>query len=114
MFTSRMAHDLKIFPYGQNIAAVVSAVMEKDHQDAAQKRRAVVRIGDPFREAKKARGGGGEVCRCRQQQASANCEACRPWAQEVFGRCEGYCFWRGQATLGRAGEGAKVALAVAY
>jgi hypothetical protein len=55
MFTSRMARDLKIFPYGRNIAAVVSAVMEKDRQDAVQKRRAVVRIGDPFREAKKAR-----------------------------------------------------------
>jgi hypothetical protein len=34
-FTSRMAHDLKVFPYGRNIAAVVSAVMEKDRQDAA-------------------------------------------------------------------------------
>jgi hypothetical protein len=55
-FTSRMARDLKIFPYGRNIAAVVSTLMEKDRQDAAQKRRAVVRIGDPFREAKKARG----------------------------------------------------------
>jgi hypothetical protein len=55
-FTSRMARDLKVFPYGRNIAAVVSAVMEKDRQDAAQKRRAVVRIGDPLREAKKARG----------------------------------------------------------
>jgi hypothetical protein len=54
-FISRMARDLKIFPYGRNIAAVVSAVMEKDRQDAAQKRRAVVRLGDPFREAKKAR-----------------------------------------------------------
>jgi hypothetical protein len=56
IFTSRMARDLKIFPYRRNIAAVVSAVMEKDRQDAAQKRRAVVRIGDPFREAKKAQG----------------------------------------------------------
>jgi hypothetical protein len=54
MFTSHMAHDLKIFPYGRNIGAVVSAVMEKDHQDAAQKRWAVARIGDPFCEAKKA------------------------------------------------------------
>jgi hypothetical protein len=52
-----MALDLKIFPYGRNIAAVISAVMEKDRQDAAQKRRAIVRIRDPFREAKKARGG---------------------------------------------------------
>jgi hypothetical protein len=55
-FTSRVARDLKIFPYGRNIAAVVSAVMEKDHQDAAQKCRAVVRIRDPFCEAKKAWG----------------------------------------------------------
>jgi hypothetical protein len=55
-FTSRMARDLKIFPYRRNIVVVVWAVMEKDRQDAAQKRRAVVRIGDPFREAKKVRG----------------------------------------------------------
>jgi hypothetical protein len=55
-FTSRMARDLKVFPYGRNIAAVVSAVMEKDRQDAAQKRRAIVRIADPLREAKKAQG----------------------------------------------------------
>jgi hypothetical protein len=47
-----MARDLKIFSYGWNVAAVVSTVMEKDRQDAAQKRRAVVRIGDPFCEAK--------------------------------------------------------------
>jgi hypothetical protein len=50
-----MARDLKIFPYGRNIAAVVSVVMEKDRQDTAQKRRAVVRLADPFREVKKAR-----------------------------------------------------------
>jgi hypothetical protein len=55
-FTSRMARDLKVFPYGRNIAAVVSAVMEKDRQDATQKRRAVMRIADPMREAKWARG----------------------------------------------------------
>jgi hypothetical protein len=29
-FTSRMAHDLRVFHYGRNIAAVVSAVMNKD------------------------------------------------------------------------------------
>jgi hypothetical protein len=55
-FTSRMARDLKVFPYGRNIAAVVSSAMERDRQDAAQKRWAVVRIADPMREAKKARG----------------------------------------------------------
>jgi hypothetical protein len=56
IFTSRMARELKIFPYGRNIAVVVSAVMEKDRQDAARKHRAVTRVGDPFREAKKVRG----------------------------------------------------------
>jgi hypothetical protein len=55
-FTSRMARDLKVFPYGRNIATVVSSVMERDCQDAMQKRRAVVRIADPMREAKRARG----------------------------------------------------------
>jgi hypothetical protein len=53
---SLMDRDLKVFPYERNIAAVVSAVMNKDCQDAAQKRRAVVRIADPRREAKRARG----------------------------------------------------------
>jgi hypothetical protein len=51
-----MARDLKVFPYGRNIAAVVSAVTNKDRQDAAQKRRAIVRMVDPAREAKRARG----------------------------------------------------------
>jgi hypothetical protein len=46
---------LKIFPYGWNIAAVVSAVMNKDRQEAAQKRRAVVRL--PEARPKRARGG---------------------------------------------------------
>jgi hypothetical protein len=54
--TSRMARDLRVFPYGPNIAAVVSAVMNKDRQDAVQKRRAVIRMVDPVREAKRARG----------------------------------------------------------
>jgi hypothetical protein len=54
--TPRMACDLKVFPYGRNIVAVVSAVMNKDRQDAAQKRRALVRLADPMREAKRARG----------------------------------------------------------
>jgi hypothetical protein len=57
IFTSRLARELKIFPYGRNIAAVVLAVMKKNRQDAARKRRAVTRVGDPFREAKKVRGG---------------------------------------------------------
>jgi hypothetical protein len=36
IFTSRMARDFKIFPYGRNIVAVVSAVMEKDRQGCAE------------------------------------------------------------------------------
>jgi hypothetical protein len=43
-FTSRMVHDWRVFPYGRNIAAVVSAVMDKDRQGAAQKHQAVVRL----------------------------------------------------------------------
>jgi hypothetical protein len=51
-----MARDLRVFPYGRNIAAVVSAGMNKDRQDAAQKRRAVIRLPDARRKAKRARG----------------------------------------------------------
>jgi hypothetical protein len=43
-FTSRMVRDMRVFPYGRNIAAVVSVVMDKDRQEAAQKRRAVIRL----------------------------------------------------------------------
>jgi hypothetical protein len=43
-FTSRMVRKWKVFPYGRNIVAVVSAVMDKDRQGAAQKRQAVVRL----------------------------------------------------------------------
>jgi hypothetical protein len=53
-FTSRMARDLRVFPYGRNIVAVVSAVMNKDRQEAAQKRRAVIRL--PEARPKRARG----------------------------------------------------------
>jgi hypothetical protein len=42
-FTSRMVRDFRVFPYGRNIAVVVSAMMDKDRQEAAQKCRAVVR-----------------------------------------------------------------------
>jgi hypothetical protein len=57
MSTSRIARGLKIFPYGWNVAAaVVSAAMNKDRQDAAVKRRAVVRL--PEARPKRARGGG--------------------------------------------------------
>jgi hypothetical protein len=54
--TSRLAREMKIFPYGRNVVAVVSAVMEKDRQDASRKRRAFARVKDPRREVKMARG----------------------------------------------------------
>jgi hypothetical protein len=90
-YTSRVARDLKVFPYGRNIAAVVSVVMNKDRQDAAQKRRAVVRMADPAREAKRARGARrllppAVASRCRlqkqlprTQQGVDECEGCRLW-----------------------------------
>jgi hypothetical protein len=53
-FTSRMACDLRVFHYGRNIVVVVSAVMNKDRQDAAQKRRAVIRL--PESRPKRVRG----------------------------------------------------------
>jgi hypothetical protein len=53
-FTSRMVRDLRVFPYGRNIAAVVSVVMDKDCQEAAQKHRAVIRL--PEARSKRARG----------------------------------------------------------
>jgi hypothetical protein len=49
-----MTRDLRVFPYGRNIAAVVSAMMNKDRQEAAQKRRAVIRL--PEARPKRARG----------------------------------------------------------
>jgi hypothetical protein len=53
VFTSRLARYLKIFPYGRNVGAVVSAVMEKDRQDVQRKkRRAHVRLAGPRREVK--------------------------------------------------------------
>jgi hypothetical protein len=64
-FTSRMVREWKVFPYGRNIAAVVSAVMDKDRQGAAQKSQAVVRLHEarPKRQrgaAKAAAPGGGK------------------------------------------------------
>jgi hypothetical protein len=53
-FTSRMVRDIRVFPYGRNIAAVASAVMDKDRLEAAQKRQAVVRL--PEARPKRARG----------------------------------------------------------
>jgi hypothetical protein len=43
-FTSRMVREWRVFSYGRNIGAVVSAVMDKDRQGPAQKRQAAVRL----------------------------------------------------------------------
>jgi hypothetical protein len=53
-FTSRMVRDWRVFPYGRNIAALVSAVMDKDRQGATQKRQSVVRL--PEARPKRSRG----------------------------------------------------------
>jgi hypothetical protein len=55
MFASQLAREMKISPYGWNVAAVVSTVMEKDRQDVPRKCRAFARVGDPRREVKMAR-----------------------------------------------------------
>jgi hypothetical protein len=57
IFTSCLAREMKIFPYGRNIVVVVLAVMDKDHQDAVRKRQEFTRVRDPSREVKRARGG---------------------------------------------------------
>jgi hypothetical protein len=60
-----MVRKWRVFPYGRNIAAVVSAVMDKDRQGAAQKRQAAIRLVEarPKRQrlgAKAAAPGGGK------------------------------------------------------
>jgi hypothetical protein len=55
MFASRLAHEMNNFPYKRNVATVVTAVTEKDRQDAPRKRRAFARVGDPWHEVKMAR-----------------------------------------------------------
>jgi hypothetical protein len=109
-FTSRMARDLKVFPYGRNIAVVVSAVMERDRQDAAQKRRAVVRIADPMREAKKARGSAKAAASSGSKPVPATKPAA-PGAQQGVSECEGCRLWREQAAPERAHERTRVAFA---
>jgi hypothetical protein len=57
-----MVREWKVFPYGRNIAAVVSAVKDKDRQGAAQKRQAVVGLHEarPKRQRGAAAPGGGQ------------------------------------------------------
>jgi hypothetical protein len=64
--TSRMVREWRVFPYGRNIVAVVSAVMDKDRQGAAQKRQAEEAAG------------GYEGCGPRRGQADAGGEVGRP------------------------------------
>jgi hypothetical protein len=79
-FTSRMVREWRVFPYGRNIAAVVSAVMDKDRQGAAQKRQAVVRLVEarPKRHrgaAKAAAPGGGKPPLAAKSGAPASSKA---------------------------------------
>jgi hypothetical protein len=79
-FTSRMAREWRVFPYGRNIAAVVSAVMDQDRQGAAQKRQAAVRLHEarPKRQrgsAKAAASSGGKPPLAAKSGASASSKA---------------------------------------
>jgi hypothetical protein len=50
---SCLARDFKIFPYGRNIGVVLTAVVEKDHQESTRKKRkAPLRLVDPWHDAK--------------------------------------------------------------
>jgi hypothetical protein len=75
-----MVHEWRVFPYGRNIAAVVSAVMDKDRQGAAQKRQAAVRLLEarPKRQresAKAAASGGGKLPLAAKSGAPASSKA---------------------------------------
>jgi hypothetical protein len=79
-FTSRMVRAWKVFPYGRNIAAVVSAVMDKDRQGAAQKRPTAIRVVEarPKRQrgtAKAAASGGGRPPQAAKSSAPASSKA---------------------------------------
>jgi hypothetical protein len=80
LFTSRMVREWRVFPYGRNIAVVVSAVMDKDRLGAAQKRQAVVRLVEarPKRQwgsAKAAAAGGGKPPLATKSGAPASSKA---------------------------------------
>jgi hypothetical protein len=79
-FTSRMVRDWRVFPYGRNIAAVVSVVMDKDRQGATQKRQAVVRLHEarpkrPRGTAKAAAPGGSQPPLAAKSAAPASSRA---------------------------------------
>jgi hypothetical protein len=75
-----MVREWRVFPYGRNIAAVVSAVMDKDRQGAAQKRQAVVRLVEarpkkPWGAAKAAAPGRGKSPLAAKSGAPASSKA---------------------------------------
>jgi hypothetical protein len=79
-FTSRMVHRWRVFPYGRNIGAVVWTAMDKDHQGAAQKCQATVRIHEarpkrPRGTAKAVASGGGKPPLAAKAGASAPSKA---------------------------------------
>jgi hypothetical protein len=76
-FTSRLACELRIFPYRRNIGVVVSIVMEKDRQDVQRKKqKAPLWLMDPRRDAKVARPGAkGPLLLRRCLPHSAGCHA---------------------------------------
>jgi hypothetical protein len=96
-FTSRMVREWRVFPYRWNIAAVVSAVMDKDRQGATQKRQAAVRIVEarPKRQrgsAKAAASGGGKPPLAAKSGAPASSKA--PEAPNRRRWCRRSAEWR--------------------
>jgi hypothetical protein len=96
-FTSRMVREWRVFPYGRNIAAVVSAVMDKDRQGAAQKCQAAVRLHEarPKRQrgsAKAAASGGGKPPLAAKSGAPASSKARE--APDRRRRCRRPAEWR--------------------
>eukprot|EP00267_Zea_mays_P051646 XP_020404624.1 uncharacterized protein LOC103649024 [Zea mays] len=85
------------------LSTAAGRVMERDRQDAAQKRRAVVRIADPMREAKKARGSAKAAASSGSKPVPATKPAA-PGAQQGVSECEGCRLWREQAAPERAHE----------
>jgi hypothetical protein len=103
MSTSRIARGLRSFPYGQNIAAVVSAVMNKDRQDAAQKRRAVIRLPDPRCEAKRARGSA-KAAAPGSSQAAPTAKPAAPGSSKVSESAKAVVVGGTKSTLGEAAK----------
>jgi hypothetical protein len=107
-YTSRMARDLKVFPYERNIATVVSAVMNKDRQDAAQKRRAVVRMADPAREAKRARGSA-RATASGSSKSAAPAKAAAPGPSKASASAKAAASSGGRPPLGEPTKGQELA-----